>query len=71
MLFTLTGLILNCFGLIVLFYFGLPNLKLYNPKATDETLKKGDATKIDRISKHGIILILLGLILQMIGTVFP
>ena len=72
------GLMFDIIGIIILFYFGPPVIRItreghqilpYN--ARDEAItKKNQAIyrKHDRMSKIGLVLVFLGFVLQLLGT---
>jgi hypothetical protein len=74
------GLVFDIIGIIILFYFGPPVLRItreghqilpYN--AMDEVVtKKNQAIyrKHDRMSKIGLVLVFLGFVLQLLGTLW-
>ncbi|CAM1372337.1 hypothetical protein TPENAI_70079 [Tenacibaculum litopenaei] len=67
MLFTIAGLLINCIGICLLFYYGAPSSRL--PENTGLSHSVGVSKSLNSTSRYGIALISLGTVLQVVGTV--
>lgn len=69
MVFIIIGLSLDIIGVILLFVFGIPPTKMFDHVLTDNEHPIEDEKLYRIMSKLGLILLLIGFISQLIGTV--
>jgi hypothetical protein len=69
MIYSLFGLSFDIIGVILLFIYGIPSKEMYNSFLQDHTLSEEREKQITFRSKLGLILIILGFMLQFVGTI--
>lgn len=69
MWYSITGLILDCFGVLLLFIYGIPPKKLFDSLIRDESISDKTVNRNHVMSRIGLGLLIAGFGLQIIGTV--
>ncbi len=65
MLLTIISLVVEMIGVLIISKYGMPNKKLYDSVLKDSSLNKKEETEIFVMSQYGLMLFLVGFILQM------
>ncbi len=68
MYYSIIGLVLDIVGVILIYYFGLLPLKMFHSFLRDHTVSDETVERYHKISGIGMILLVLGFVFQIIGT---
>tara|TARA_R110000751_G_scaffold104423_10_gene199937 strand:+ start:15648 stop:15869 length:222 start_codon:yes stop_codon:yes gene_type:complete len=69
MIYSIIGLVFDVIGVILLFMYGVPSKEMYDSFLQDHTLSDEREKQINFRSKLGLILLILGFLFQILGTI--
>ncbi|WP_095071209.1 hypothetical protein [Tenacibaculum jejuense] len=69
MIFSIVAIIIQMLGVLLISKYGVPNKKLHDALKAASTLEENEETKIFVMSQYGLMLLLLGFVLQIFSMV--